>query len=128
MDSPAVDTHKMKQETIEVLKTTFKNAVRAAVAKSGGLRWGEAESLSVIEALVEEYVSNEDAQTEGFDAIRANVSRVVNPSAFAQFLEKLPTTGFNEEGEPEKGGTYPHPARITRPKRGSGGARGSVEV
>lgn len=103
----------MKSETLQEIKDTFKTVVRQQVAKGGKVRWGEAESLAVIEALVEVMVTNEDATAEGFDAIRANVGQVVNPSAFAQTLEKLPKD---------------HPASITRPKRGTGGSRGASDL
>ena len=98
----------MQTETIQEINETFKTLVRQQVAKGGGTRWGEAESTEVIAGLVDLLVTNEDASTEGFDAIREKVSRVVNPSAFAQVLEKLP------EG---------HASRIVRAKRGSGGNR-----
>lgn len=103
----------MKQETVQEIKDTFKTVVRQQVAKGGKVRWGEAESLAVIEALVEVMMSNADAQADGFDAIRVNVAQVVNPSAFAQTLERLPKD---------------HPASITRPKRGTGGARGASDL
>lgn len=98
----------MKPETNEELKKVFVQAVTVAVAKGGGVRWGEAESLAVVEAMVEAMLASDDAMAKGFDAIRANVGKVVNPSAFAQALEKLP------EGNPR---------RIVRPKRGTGGSR-----
>lgn len=118
----------MKSETLQEIKDTFKTVVRQQVAKGGKVRWGEAESLAVIEALVDVLVSNEDAQADGFDAIRTNVGQVVNPSAFAQTLEKLPAVGFDEKGQPLAGGTFPHPARIVRPKRGTGGSRGASDL
>lgn len=98
----------MNKETAESIKQVYTTAVRAAVAKGNHARWGEAESLSVIEALFDAAVSDDDALAEGFDAIRANVAKVINPSAFAQVLDKLPKD---------------HPSSITRPKKGSGGSR-----
>lgn len=103
----------MKIETVNEIKETFKMSVRTQVAKGGGVRWGEAESLAVVEDLVTVLLSNEDAQAEGFDAIRHQVGQVINPSAFAQRLEKL------EVG---------HPSRIVRPKRGTGGSRGLADL
>lgn len=103
----------MKPETLAEIKDTFKTVVRQQVAKGGKVRWGEAESLAVIEALCDVLLTNEDAGADGFDAIRANVGQVVNPSAFAQTLEKLPKD---------------HPASITRPKRGTGGSRGASDL
>ena len=41
----------MKAETLTEIKETFKNTVRVEVAKGGHVRWGEKESVAVIEAL-----------------------------------------------------------------------------
>lgn len=50
--------------------------------------WGTDDSIAVIEQLADEAYSS----GEGFDAIRSFVADLVNPSAFRQKLEKLPTT------------------------------------
>lgn len=103
----------MKAETIAEIKETFKVTVRAQVGKGGHVRWGEAESLAVVEALCDVLLNNEDAQADGFDAIRENVRQVVNPSAFAQKLEDLPIE---------------HPSHIRRPKRGTRTASTASEL
>lgn len=87
----------------------FKGLVRKTVAANGNTRFGEKESLDVIEGLVDILTNDEEAGNEGFDSIREHIRLVVNPSAFAQRLEKLP------EG---------HPSRITREK----GTRSKVEL
>jgi hypothetical protein len=103
----------MSEASTSKVKEAFKAAVRSAVAKGNHARWGEAESTAVIEALFDLALSDDEVGSEGFDAIRANVARVVNPSAFAQYLDKLPKD---------------HPASITRPARGSGGSKSGMEV
>lgn len=103
----------MKKETQDEINEAFKTAVRRCVAQGNHAKWGEGESLEVIEELVGVLVSSEDASLEGFASIRAKVALVVNPSAFAQFLEKQPLD---------------HPSHIRRPKRGTGGSKAGVEV
>lgn len=92
------------------VKEANKNAVRAAAKAGGNSRWGEAESLAVIEELFNLAISDEEVQVEGFDAIRDCVAAVINPSAFAQRLEKLPED---------------HPARIVRVK---GASRKTLDI
>jgi hypothetical protein len=103
----------MNNDTKIMLAEAFKVSVRKFVAQNNHSKWGEAESVGVISDMVDAMTSNDYALEEGFDSIRAFCAKVVNPSAFAQSLEKLPDT---------------HPAHIVRPKRGSGGAKGGVEV
>ena len=99
------------------MKDTFKQAVREAVENGGHARWGEAESLSVCKAVIAKA-----AGESGLDEIEAQalannaatyIQKVINPSAFAQILEKLP------EG---------HASRIVRPKRGTGGSRAALDL
>lgn len=121
-------TQTMKTETTQRLALAFRDSVRAHVKAGGNVRWGEAESNGVISDMVGTLLSDEDAILEGPDAIAPFVAKVVNPSAFAQFLEKLPASGFGPDGEPLAGAAYGHPARIVRPARGSGGARSALAV
>lgn len=112
----------------EKVADTYKAAVRTAVAKGNHSRWGNEESVSVIEALFGLALSDEEVGLEGFDAISQQVSNVVNPSAFAQILEGLPDgTGQDKEGKPDKdvdgNPKAAHPAWIRRGKRGGGGSR-----
>ena len=115
----------MNINAITKVSETFKSAVRAEVAKGNHARWGERESVNVIEALFGLSESDADVQAEGFDAIRDKVAEVVNPSAFAQKLETLPDgTGVNADGEAETQGIVDgkftsHPAWIRRAKRGT---------
>lgn len=118
----------MKTETTQMLAAEFKSAVRAHAKAGGNVRWGEAESNGVIADMIDALLTSDDAINEGSDAITAFIAKVVNPSAFAQFLEKLPATGFGADGEPLADGTFGHPARLSRPKRGTGGARGTIAV
>ena len=113
MAIPGLSTPKMKEETKAMLAETFKVSVRKFVAQGNHAKWGEAESVGVISDMTDALMSDKDASAEGFDAIRAFVAKVVNPSAFAQTLDKLPKE---------------HPAHLVRPKRGSGGAKGGIEV
>jgi hypothetical protein len=114
----------MNINAITKVSETFKATVRAEVAKGNHARWGEKESVNVIEALFGLGESDADVQAEGFDAIRDKVAEVVNPSAFAQKLETLPDgTGFDAEGKAETQGIVDgkftsHPAWIRRTKRG----------
>jgi len=103
----------MKDETKVMLADAFKVSVRKFVKAGNHAKWGEAESVGVISDMTDAMVSDDDALNEGFDAIRAFVAKVVNPSAFAQTLDKLPKD---------------HPAHLNRPKRGTGGAKGGIEV
>jgi hypothetical protein len=103
----------MKDTTKAMLAEAFKTSVRKFVAQGNHTKWGEAESVGVISDMVEALMSDEDASAEGFDAIHSRVAKVVNPSAFAQTLDKLPKD---------------HPAHLNRPKRGTGGAKGGIEV
>jgi len=107
------DKPNMNNDTKIMLAEAFKVSVRKFVAQNNHSKWGEAESVGVISDMVDALMSDDDASAEGFDAIRAFCAKVVNPSAFAQSLEKLPDS---------------HPAHIVRPKRGSGGAKGGIEV
>lgn len=113
VSSPCADIPKMNNNTKLMLAEAFKVSVRKFVAQNNHSKWGESESVGVISDMVDAMTSDDDAMNEGFDAIRAFVAKVVNPSAFAQSLEKLPSE---------------HPAHIVRPKRGSGGAKGGIEV
>jgi hypothetical protein len=88
---------------MEKVATVRRDTVRAQVARGNHSRWGGAESVAVIEELVSLLVSDEEVGAEGFDAIREAVTEVVNPSAFAQVLEKLDES---------------HPAHIRRPEKG----------
>lgn len=81
----------------------FKDARDAAIAKNGFTKFAEAEQLRVFEAMVEFLTNDEEALTEGFDAIRPYVQAVANASAFAQLLEKN--------------------GKITRAKKGTGGSK-----
>lgn len=98
----------MTDENKKAIADAFRDTVRAQVKEGGNTRWGERESTAVIEALADTAYGLE----EGFDGIRDLVRRVVNPSAFAQFLESQPKT---------------HPAHIRRPGRGKRNAT-AVEV
>lgn len=103
----------MTKEQSDKIKEAFKAKVREQVALGNHVKWGESDSLAVIAELVSVLQSDEELALEGFDAIRANVSQVVNPSAFAQVLEKLGTE---------------HPSHIRRPKRGTGGSRAASDL
>lgn len=94
----------MKDETIKELKATAQALVTQQVKKGGGVRWGEAESVAVITGMIDWLLSNDEAMAEGSDCIGQQIREVVNPSSFAQRLEKLP------EGSPRK---------ITRQVRGA---------
>lgn len=91
---------------MEKVAEVYKQAVREAVAKGSHQRWGNAESVGVVESLTELLSSDEEVGAEGFDAIREQVGNVVNPSAFAQVLEGLPED---------------HPSHIRRPEKGKRG-------
>lgn len=76
------------------IKEAYQATVAEQVKKGANARWGEAESVAVIKAVVKA-----GAMESGLDEVEANaladnvvaeVARVVNPSAFAQRLEKLP--------------------------------------
>lgn len=103
----------MKTETKLELDKSFADSVRKCVAKGNHARWGEPESVRVIKDVVEAFVSSEDAMSEGVDALESYLAAVVNPSQFAQRLEKKDTS---------------HPAHIRRPARGTGGSKAKVEV
>lgn len=110
----------MTKEQSDKIKEAFKAVVRERVALGNHARWGESDSLAVVEKLVEVLQGDDELALEGFDAIRANVGQVVNPSAFAQVLEKLPD-GVDKDAN---GVVQPaHPSFIRRPKRGTGGSR-----
>ena len=81
----------------------FKAARDGAIAGNGYAKFAEAEQMAVIEAMVDFLVNDEEALTEGFDAIRPSIQAVSNASAFAKLLEK-------------KG-------KIVRAKKGSGGSK-----
>lgn len=103
----------MKDETIVELKATAQALVTQQVKKGGGVRWGEAESVAVIAGMVDWLVATPDATAEGSDAIAGVLREVVNPSSFAQKLEKLP------EGNPR---------RIVRAARGVRSAAGGLDL
>lgn len=118
----------MSQKVIEKVSATFRQTVRAQVAKGNHSQWREGDSLAVIEEMVGLLTSDEEVGAEGFDAIRDQMKRVVNPSAFAQSLEGLPDgSGKNKDGEadgsvdPESGkfvATPAHPSWIRRAEKG----------
>lgn len=108
--------------TKEEYKAEFLKAVQVNVEKGNHARWGNDESVSVIEKLVEA-VNSDDSQP-GFDAIRDYVATVVNPSAFAQKLEELSDgSGKDNEGKADARPASPRyirrPAKATR-SRGVG--------
>ena len=129
----------MKEETKAMLAEAFKTSVRKAVAKGNHARWGEAESVAVVSDMTDALMSDEDASAEGFDCIRGYVAKVVNPSAFAQSLDKLPNGTDRERGTYDEASgkvreakagedLVAHPSYLNRPKRGTGGAKGTIEV
>lgn len=83
------------------VQSVFGAKVAERVKLGGNVSWGGDDSVATIEALADAAYSLD----EGFDLIRGYVSELVNPSAFAQKLEKLP------EGSA---------CHITRPKRERG--------
>lgn len=99
----------MTKEQSDKLKAAYVAKVTERVVLGNHASWGEEDSLAVIEELVGVMTSDDELTLEGFMCIRENVKNVVNPSAFAQVLEKLPLD---------------HPRHIRRPKRGTGGTRG----
>jgi len=70
------------------IKEVFQQTVKAELAKSNGTKWGAKESVAVILALIADETGGPDADPSGFDAefVEA-ITKVVNPSAFAQSLE-----------------------------------------
>lgn len=103
---------KTKAEIELELAGVRKASVRTQVQKGGRARWGEAESLAVVGDIVEAFCGDEDAMAEGSGVLLPLLRPLINPSAFAQSLEKLPAE---------------HPAHIRRPARGSGGSRKADE-
>lgn len=120
--------------TTQKVQEAFRSIVGTLTARNRA-RWGNAESVEVIEKLVELLQSDEEIGLEGFDAIRARVAQMVNPSAFAQNLEELPDgTGLDKEGKPDNRtfdeatftltnvrageALVPHPFWLRRPSRG----------
>lgn len=103
----------MKDETIKELKATAQALVTAAVKKGGGVRWGESESLAVVLGMVDWAFANEEVVAEGSDALAGVFREVINPSSFAQKLEKLP------EGNPR---------RIVRAARGARSAASDLDL
>lgn len=118
----------MNKTISEKVAATFRTSVREAVAKGNHSRWGEGESAQVIEALVELLVSDDEVSADGYDAIREQVRRVINPSAFAQGLEDLPDgSGKDKDGQDDKdadGNPKPaHPSFIRRVGKGKRGGK-----
>lgn len=89
----------MNNENIDTVKAAFTAAVRSAVAKGNHQGWGQDDSVAVIAAVATEAFSSGG----DFADCERYVAQVVNPSAFAQVLEKLETS---------------HPAHIRRPGKG----------
>lgn len=131
------------------ISEAFKTSVRNSIAKGNHARWGEAESVDAIGAAIVAACMESGLDAAEAKAVADNCSpfvrRVVNPSAFAQDMEKLPDgTGLDAEGKPEThtyneaadtvvefvalGKHVAHPAYIRRAKRGTGGAKGKVSV
>ena len=89
------------------INEAFKASVRAQVAKHNHSKWGGDDSTEVIcevvkAAAMESGLDKLEATTLAGN-IRTLVLEVVNPSAFAQKLEKLPKD---------------HPSYVKRPERG----------
>lgn len=97
------------------IKESFVASVTQSVQANGGTKWGEAESKAAVLAVVkagamESGLDVTEAQAI-CDNIAAYVGVVINPSAFAQMLEKRPEND---------------PMHIKRPKRGSGGGKSAL--
>lgn len=79
--------------TKEQISEAFKTAVLARLKLRGGdgtpnakaNGWGGEDSVAVIEAIVDAAYLGDSP--EGFDAVKANVAALVNPSQFRQRLE-----------------------------------------
>ncbi len=102
VETPAVE---VKPTLAQRAEKAFKTARNAAIAKNGFTKFAEAEQMAVIEAMVDFMQSDEEAELEGFDAIRPFIQAVANASAYAQLLDKH--------------------GKITRATRGSGGSKAS---
>lgn len=87
-------------------RKAFDDALATAIAKNGRTKFAEAEQMAVIEAMVTFLVNDDEAMTEGFDAISIYIGAVANASQTAQALEK-------------KG-------KITRVARGTGGSKAAL--
>lgn len=72
---------------MKTITETFVAAVAARATANMHGSWGTEDSVSVIEQLVDAAYLGD--KPEGFDAVRALVADLVNPSAFRQKLEKL---------------------------------------
>lgn len=118
----------MDKSVIEKVQAQFRGLVREQVAKGNHSRWGESESVAVVEGLFALAASDDEIGGEGFDAIREQVKRVINPSAFAQGLEGLSDgTGRDKEGKadlaPDGSPNAAHPAWIRRAEKGKRSGR-----
>ncbi len=99
---------------MKTINEVFRDTVRAQVAAGNHSRWGEAESVATIKAVVKaaamESGLDEIEATAIVDNCHESIKRVVNPAAFANLLEKLEPT---------------HPSYVCRPKKGT---RGSISA
>lgn len=97
------------------IKESFVASVTQSVKDGGATRWGEAESkkatLAVVKAAAIESGLDATEAAAICDNIAPFVGLVINPSAFAQVLEKR---------------AVGDPMHITRPKKGSGGAKSTL--
>lgn len=94
----------MKTEDVKIkVLAAFKAKRDEVIAANGHTKFAESEQLAVIEALVDLLVNDADVAAEGYGAIAPAIAAVSNASAYAQLLEKS--------------------GKITRSKKGSGGAK-----
>lgn len=100
---PTLNESAVRFYEIMTIKEAYRNAVEKQVKANSASGWGERDSVAVIEAIVDAAYLDDEAG--GFDGVREYVRNLVNPSAFAQKLEKLD----------EK-----HPCRIVRQKKAGG--------
>ena len=100
----------MEEKTPRVLEAekAFQAAVKVALETYGKNTWGQKHSIYVIAAMIAddqgapvEDILLESKETKALTPMMEQISRVVNPSAFAQWLDKH-VKGFKREKQGEK--------------------------